>query len=144
MVLTPSRPSISTVFSPTPHSARAGRGSRNAAAVSSLTTTSPSGLAFRDASLARSLLGATPPPPPRRRGGGGPGDRGAPPVPADHQPVGLGLPRRQFGQKLVGSDPHRAAHPDLGPDLPANPFGDLFGGPEQQDSPGAVEECPLP
>ena len=54
------RRASSSVFGPTPQRRRTGRGSRNARSSPASTTTSPSGLATCDATLARCLVVATP------------------------------------------------------------------------------------
>ena len=60
MVRIPSRPSVSPVFSPTPHRRPTGNGSRNAWTPPAGTTSIPFGLQSSDASLATNFDGATP------------------------------------------------------------------------------------
>ena len=60
MVRSPSRVSASSVRSPTPHNAPTGSGWRNSTVASRGTTSSPSGLARADASLATNFVAATP------------------------------------------------------------------------------------
>ena len=60
IVRIPSRPSVSPVFSPTPHRRPTGSGSRNAWTPSAGTTSIPFGLQSSDASFATNFVGATP------------------------------------------------------------------------------------
>ena len=60
MVRTPNSARIEAVLAPTPQSREMGRGARNPASVPGATTTSPSGFSRSDATLATSLVVATP------------------------------------------------------------------------------------